>query len=75
MEIVKKHLVFLWRQNGPESYQVMEEVIETKQGYYFTKSNSGYFQITKEEFEGSLKVTLEIMPGLKVEYSQPRKRK
>ena len=73
MEVIKTHLIFIRKQNGPSSFQTMEEVLETKDGYYFYKNTSGYFQITKKIFDISLKLTLEIMPELHVEFSQPRK--
>ena len=75
MKEVNKYLVFLWKQNGPSSYQILVEVIETEEGYYFEKSgNSGYFQITETRFNSALEETQKIMPELHVEYSQPRKK-
>ena len=73
MKIVNKYLVFLWKQNGPSSYQVLAEVIETEEGYYFELNKSGYFQITKIAFENSIEDTKKDMPLLKVEYSRPLK--
>ena len=59
MEIVKRHLVFIWKQNGPDSYQEMEEVLETQERLFFYKEGNGIVQITKEEFDSSEKDTLE----------------
>lgn len=59
MEIVKRHLVFIWKQNGPDSYQEMEEVLETQERLFFYKEGNGIVQITKEKFDSSEKDTLE----------------
>ena len=59
MEIVKRHLVFIWKQNGPDSYQEMEEVLETQERLFFYKEGNEIVQITKEEFDSSEKDTLE----------------
>ena len=72
MEIVKKYLVFLWRQNGPSSEQVLEEVLETKEGYYFRVSKSGLFQVKESVFNRAKIDTIELMPKMEVKYSQPR---
>ena len=59
MEIVKRHLVFIWKQNGPDSYQEMEEVLETQERLFFYKEGNEIVQITKEKFDSSEKDTLE----------------
>lgn len=75
MEIVKTHLIFLWEKNGPSNHQLLQEVFETKSGYYFTKKGtSGFFQIREVVFKNSLEDTLKLMPELHVEYSQLRKK-
>lgn len=75
MNIVQTHFIFIWKSNGPSGFYTLEKVYETEAGYYFYESkNSGFFQIEKQKFEKALEYTLNKMPDLKVEYSQPREK-
>ena len=49
----------IWKQNGPDSYQEMEEVLETQERLFFYKEGNEIVQITKEKFDSSEKDTLE----------------
>lgn len=70
MKIKDKYLLILWQRNGPTGGNLLREVIETFEGYYFEVRNSSLFQMSKEDFEKARLKTIERMPNIKVEYSQ-----
>lgn len=73
MKITNTYLAFLWFQNGPTENRLLTRIYETENGYHFHETkNSGFMQISKEEFEKAIIYTEEIMPTSFVKYSQPR---